>query len=201
LREVYRDANIARQCNFNSRSIMEERRMSAGTAVAGAGVSARSVSLGPGEGMPVWFLGNLVLIKATAQTTGGAYGLFESLIPPGASPPLHVHHREDEAFWVLEGELTIRCGETTTRAPAGSYAFLPRGVPHTFVVEGDAPARLLTLVSPGGAEAFFVEGGRAAERMTMPPAGPLDLATVQRVATRFGMEFLGPPLTAASTGA
>ena len=153
-----------------------------------------AVVVGPGEGTPVWFLGNLMMVKATAQSTNGAYGLLESLIRAGSSPPLHVHHREDEAFWVLEGELTVRCGAETYRAPAGSYVFLPRGVPHTFRVEGDAPARVLTLLTPGGGEAFFVEGGRPAERLTLPPTGAPDLARLERVARQFGSEFVGPPL-------
>jgi mannose-6-phosphate isomerase-like protein (cupin superfamily) len=151
--------------------------------------------LGPGEGQAVWFLGNLMVIKATAQTTNGAFGLVESIVPAGASPPLHVHHREDEAFWVLEGALTIVCGERTYHAPAGSYAFLPRGVPHTFRVEGDTPARMLTLLTPGGGEQFFVEGGRPAEATTLPAPAKPDLAQLAAVAGRFGSEFVGPPLT------
>jgi mannose-6-phosphate isomerase-like protein (cupin superfamily) len=142
----------------------------------------------------VWFLGNLMVVKATAETTNGAFGLVESIVPPGASPPLHVHHREDEVFWVLEGTLRIVCGDETYHAPAGSYAFLPRGVPHTFRVEGDTPARMLTLLTPGGGEQFFVEGGRPAERGTLPPASPPDLAALRQVAERFGSEFVGPPL-------
>src|SRR5215468_8983884 len=85
----------------------------------------------PGEGQAVWFLDNHMTIKATASSTGGAFGLVESLIAPGFSPPLHVHHREDESFWVLEGELSMRCGDRTFRACAGSFVFLPRDVPHT----------------------------------------------------------------------
>ena len=158
----------------------------------------RAVVVGPGEGTPVWFLGNLMVVKATAQSTNGAYGLLESWIPVGASPPLHVHHREDETFWVIEGALTIRCGAETYQAEAGSYVFLPRGVPHTFRVEGDTPARMLTLLTPGGGEAFFVEGGRPAERATLAPEGPPDLARLRRVAHKFGSEFVGPPLPPAA---
>ena len=161
----------------------------------------RAVVVGPGEGTPpVWFLGNLMVVKATAQSTNGEYGLLESWIPVGASPPLHVHHREDETFWVIEGALTIRCGAETYQARAGSYIFLPRGVPHTFRVDGDAPARMLTLLTPGGGEAFFVEGGRPAERATLAPEGPPDLASLQRVAHKFGSEFVGPPLPRTAAG-
>ncbi|HET7584932.1 MAG TPA: quercetin 2,3-dioxygenase [Gemmatimonadaceae bacterium] len=160
------------------------------------GTTARAVVLAPGEGRQIWFLGNLMVLKATASTTNGAYGLLESLVRAGASPPLHIHHREDETFWVLEGSLTVRCGGETFRAEAGSYVFLPRGVPHTFRVEGNTPARLLTLITPGGGEAVFVEGGRPAERAELPPPAAPDLAALERVAHRYGAEFVGPPLAA-----
>jgi len=118
----------------------------------------------------------------------------ESWVAPGFSPPLHVHHREDEAFWVLEGEVSLRCGDRTFRARAGSFAFLPRGVPHTFVVEGGAPARMLTLLTPGGAERLFVEGGRPAEHDGLPPAAPPDIEALKRVSARYGSDVVGPPM-------
>jgi mannose-6-phosphate isomerase-like protein (cupin superfamily) len=151
--------------------------------------------LGPGEGSAVWFLRNRMTIKATAETTGGAYGLLESYIAPGFSPPLHVHHNEDETFWVLEGTLTMRCGDRTYAAPAGSYVFLPRDVPHTFVVEGGSPARMLTLLTPGGGERVFVEGGRPAEADGLPPVEPLDIEKLRRAGQKYGTEIVGPPMT------
>jgi mannose-6-phosphate isomerase-like protein (cupin superfamily) len=150
--------------------------------------------LASGEGDAIWFLANRMTVKATAETTGGAYGLVESLIVPGFSPPLHVHHREDEAFYVLEGELTMRCGDRTFRAGAGAFVFLPRDVPHTFVVEGDKPARMLTLLSPGGGEGVFVDAGRPAEHGGLPPAAPPDIETLKRVSEQYGAEIVGPPM-------
>jgi mannose-6-phosphate isomerase-like protein (cupin superfamily) len=150
--------------------------------------------LGPGEGQAIWFLTNRMTMKATAETTGGAYGLLESCVVPGFSPPLHVHHREDEAFYVLEGELTMRCGDETFYATAGSFVFLPRDIPHTFVVEGDKPARLLTLLSPGGGEGVFVEGGRPAEADGLPPVRPPDIPALKRASEKFGGEIVGPPM-------
>ena len=87
------------------------------------------------DGETTWCLQNRMTIKATAKSTGGAYGLVESWIPAGASPPLHIHRREDEAFWVMEGTVTFRAGDDTITARPGSFVFLPRDVPHTFVVE------------------------------------------------------------------
>jgi mannose-6-phosphate isomerase-like protein (cupin superfamily) len=147
-----------------------------------------------GEGEASWFLTNHMTVKATAEMTGGAFGLVESWVAPGSSPPLHVHHREDEAFWVLDGELTFRCGDRTFSAGPGSFTFLPRDVPHTFVVEGDTPARLLTLLTPGGCERFFVDGGRPAEHEGLPPAAPPDIEKLRRVAAEYDSEFVGPPL-------
>jgi mannose-6-phosphate isomerase-like protein (cupin superfamily) len=160
----------------------------------------RAAFLGPGEGQASWFLRNRVTIKATAATTGGAFGLFESLLAPGFSPPLHVHHKDDESFWVLEGEVTMRCGDRTFRARAGSFVFLPRDVPHTFVVEGDAPARMLTLLTPGGGEAMFVEGGRPPEHDGLPPAAPPDIEALKRLSQRYEADIVGPPMKPAGAG-
>jgi mannose-6-phosphate isomerase-like protein (cupin superfamily) len=150
----------------------------------------------PGEGQAIWFLRNRMTIKATAETTGGAFGLVESLVAPGFSPPLHVHHREDEAFWILEGELSMRCGDRTFRAGPGSFVFLPRDVPHTFVVESETPARMLTLLTPGGGEGVFIEGGRRAGHDGLPPPTPPDIEALKRVRERFGAEIVGPPMAA-----
>jgi mannose-6-phosphate isomerase-like protein (cupin superfamily) len=151
-------------------------------------------SVAAGDGEAVWFLRNHMTIKATAETTGGGFGLVESWVAPGSSPPLHVHHREDESFWLLEGEVTFRCGDRTFTAGPGSFTFLPRDVPHTFVVEGDAQAHLLTLLTPGGAERFFAEGGRPAEHDGLPPAGPPDIEKLNRIVDEYGLEFVGPTL-------
>jgi mannose-6-phosphate isomerase-like protein (cupin superfamily) len=147
-----------------------------------------------GEGHSVWFTNNLMVLKATGQSEGGAYGLVEAVAPAGSGPPLHVHHREDEAFWILEGHLTVRCGEQTFAAGPGSYTFLPRDVPHTFVVEGDVPARVLSICSPGGLEQYFVAAGRPAEGDGLPPAAPVDVALLARVGEDFGLEIIGPPM-------
>jgi mannose-6-phosphate isomerase-like protein (cupin superfamily) len=152
--------------------------------------------LGPGEGRAIWFLRNRMSVKATAATTGGAFGLLESLIAPGFSPPLHVHHREDESFYILEGEVTMQCGEQRFLATAGAFVFLPRDVPHTFVVEGDRPARMLTLLTPGGGEGVFIEGGREPDAEGLPPAQPPDIEKLKRVSARFGAEIVGPPIAA-----
>jgi mannose-6-phosphate isomerase-like protein (cupin superfamily) len=147
-----------------------------------------------GGGDAVWFTDNRMTVKATAEATGGAFGLVEGVGRPGSSPALHVHSREDEGFWLLEGELTVRCGDRTFTALPGSFTFLPRGVPHTFVVEGDTPARLLSVCVPGGFEEFFVAAGRPAEADGLPPQGPPDVERLRQAAEEFGVAFVGPPL-------
>lgn len=156
---------------------------------------ASALTLGPGDGEAIWFLSNRITIKARAGATRGAYGLFEAELPAGFSPPLHVHHREDESFWILEGEFTVRCGDQTFRASAGAFVFAPRGVPHTFVVEGASPGRLLTLVTPGGAEEFFAAYGRPAEGDGFPPPAPFDIPRLKEIGGRFGIDIVGPPMT------
>jgi quercetin dioxygenase-like cupin family protein len=149
----------------------------------------------PGEGDAIWFLNSRMTVKATGRETGGGFGLTETVVPPGFSPPTHIHHREDESFYVLEGELTIRCGDETHSAPAGSFAFLPRDVPHSFVVEGDTPVRMLGLITPGGGEGFFIDLGRTPTHDGIPDPAPLDVAELRRVGDDYGDEVVGPPLT------
>jgi mannose-6-phosphate isomerase-like protein (cupin superfamily) len=147
-----------------------------------------------GDGETTWFQPNRMTVKATAETTGGAFGLLESWVRAGSSPPLHVHHREDESFWVLEGQVRFVCGDEEFTAGPGSFVFLPRGVPHTFRVEGEEDAHLLTLLTPGGGEGFFVEAGRTPEGPGLPPPGPPDVEKLKRVSATYGAEIVGPPL-------
>jgi len=147
------------------------------------------LTLSSGTGEAAWFMDCRMTIKATGQ-----FGLVEALAPPGNSPPLHIHHAEDEIFWILEGHVTYRCGDATFLTAPGSYVHLPRGVPHTFVVEGDSNARYLILYVPGGAERFFIEAGRPAEGDGLPPRGQMDVGLMGRISTKFQMEIIGPPM-------
>ena len=109
-----------------------------------------------------WFTTNRITIKARAADTGGAFGLIEAEAPAGASPPLHVHHREDESF---------------------------------FVLEGDAPARFLNVITPGGFEQFFADAGRPAEGPGLPPMAPPDIELLGRVSAEYDSPLIGPPLS------
>jgi mannose-6-phosphate isomerase-like protein (cupin superfamily) len=152
------------------------------------------LSSGAESGDPYWFTNNRMTILVRASQTGGAFGAVEGIGPAGSSPPLHVHTREDEVMVLLEGSMLIRIGEETVHAEPGSVTFLPRGVPHTFLVEGDAPARLISMAMPGGFEEFFAAAGRPAEDDGLPPNEPPDVAMLARVGADYGLQFVGPPL-------
>lgn len=140
----------------------------------------------------VWFLGTLMHLRATGEQTNGAFGLIEQVLPPGFTPPLHVHHKEDEGFYLLEGEATFVCGEERVKAMPGSFIYFPRDIPHWFRIEGNQPARLLQYNFPAGLEHFFVEAGEPA-RDQQPPSGPPDIGKMAAIAPRYGLEIFGPP--------
>jgi len=122
----------------------------------------QSVVLAPGEGraIPLGDAGTVTL-KAVGAETGGRLSAYEFATPPRtAGPPLHLHRGWDEAFYVLEGEMTFLVDGQTFAAPAGSFVFVPRGVLHTFWNEGAAPARQLTVFTPAGIEGYFEEATR-----------------------------------------
>lgn len=149
--------------------------------------------LAPGEGTPVWFLGTLMTLKATGETTRNAFGLIEQILPPGFAPPPHVHHGEDEAFYILEGQLSFSCGDRTWQAVPGTFVFLPRDIVHGFRVEGPQPARLLQLNTPAGIERYFAQAGEPAQQRALPPAGPPQVGKAIALAEAYGVEIMGPP--------
>jgi quercetin dioxygenase-like cupin family protein len=148
----------------------------------------------PGDGEHLWFFGGLTTIKADGSDTGDRVLVTEQLVPRGGGSPLHVHHNEDEWFYVLEGELTIWVGGQTIVAGAGAFAFGPRDVPHTFVVSSER-ARFLLVTEPAGFEGFIRALAEPATAPEIPPAptAPPDMAPVLAAAAEHGLEILGPP--------
>ncbi len=102
-----------------------------------------------------WFLSLPTWIRASGAETGGTLSLIEQLIPPGFASPWHVHHNEDESFYVIDGKVTVVVADRSVTLSAGDYAFGPRGIPHGFRIEGSKPARVLLMTS-GGTFAEFV---------------------------------------------
>jgi len=141
----------------------------------------------------VWFLGTLAIFKATAESTRGAFGLIDSVIPAGFQSPYHVHHAEDESFYVTEGEVTFICDGKKLQVGPGAFVFGPRDIPHGFRVEGTAPARMLFLTSPGGGfERFILEMGEPATSATLPPPSLPDMQKLMMLAAKYKIDILGP---------
>jgi quercetin dioxygenase-like cupin family protein len=141
-----------------------------------------------------WWQGSLMTIKARAEDTGGALGLVEGSFYEGFGPPLHVHSREDEALYVLEGQIRFRQGDDEFVAGPGAWVWGPRGVPHAFKVESES-ARALVLVTPGGFEGMFEEGGVAAAESAAPPDQAYDPEAAIAISKKFGFDVVGPQLT------
>lgn len=146
-----------------------------------------------GGGDALWFLGNLVTLKATGAQTRGRLTVVEFLNPPGFAPPLHRHQEEDEMFYVLSGTAEFRCAGEVLAAGPGDFVLLPVGVPHTFVVGGDEPLRTLQITTPAGFEHFAAAAGGPATERRLPPAAAPDPAALGHAAARHGIEILGPP--------
>jgi quercetin dioxygenase-like cupin family protein len=145
-----------------------------------------------GDGHALWVAGDRYIIRARGDDTGGAYALIEALVPPGGGPPPHVHTREDEAFYVLEGDLEFHADGRSFRAGPGAWVTLPRGSLHRFYNASDRPARLLILVTPAGFERFFEEVGVEADDPV--PFGPAEAEGLVAAAARYGVEIrVGPP--------
>jgi quercetin dioxygenase-like cupin family protein len=145
-----------------------------------------------GEGEARWWFAALAEIKASAADTDGQLTIVEVTEPPGAQAPLHVHHREDEGFWILEGEVTFQVGDVTIAARAGDFAWGPRDVPHRYTVGPDG-CRMLFLLTPAGFEDLVRDMSEPAAERTLPPAsdGAPDMERVARVAQAYGCELLG----------
>jgi quercetin dioxygenase-like cupin family protein len=150
--------------------------------------------LGNDEGEAFWLLGMLETIRIGREDTNGEYGLLEIVVPEGHGSPWHVHPDEDEWFYIVDGEFTVYVGDQHLSLPTGSFAFGPRGVPHTFIAETHA-ARALVGFKPMLFEGFLREVGEPAPERVLPPPpeGEPDIEHLLPIAKRNGFEILGPP--------
>jgi quercetin dioxygenase-like cupin family protein len=147
--------------------------------------------VGPGDGKALTNpIGGRMVVKVRDDYTGGAYSVHDNIIPPGAPGPRpHIHLNHEEAFYVLEGELTVRVGPQTITAPAGSFVVVPRGVVHQPSNPGTEPTRVLLIFSPAGMDRFFEEA--AEERMPLQ-AAPTDPGVLEKLTAftrKYGYEF------------
>jgi len=140
-------------------------------------------------------LGESLTLLATGKETNGAYAQLEGSVAPGGGPPLHIHHRADETFYLVEGSLEVRLGDSTLMAWPGDYVRVPRGTVHTFRNVGERAARMFVTLVPAGLENFFAEVFQPVVGSMSPPApSSADLiARATQAAPKYGLELLLPP--------
>lgn len=152
----------------------------------------RVYTLAEEEGEAIWFAGALMVLKAAGEQTEGRFALLDQRVPGDYTVPLHLHHTEDEAWYILEGEVTFYCGNDRFTVGTGGWIFLPKGIAHAFRA-GPSGARLLTFTSPSEFASFVRAAGEPAPTRTVPPPAPLDVERLSALAARYGIEILGPP--------
>lgn len=145
------------------------------------------VTVAADEGRARNVLGSIDIVKVTARQSGGLLGLIEWKEAKGGGPPLHVHSREDEAYYIVSGAVTFFIGDRSVPAPAGTFVFAPKGAAHSWRVDSDE-ATGLQLMLPGGFESFFLDTFPAADETTEA----IDLERVASAAAEFGVTILGP---------
>jgi quercetin dioxygenase-like cupin family protein len=154
----------------------------------------RPFLLRPGEGRAFWSLGGRFVTKVGGPTGEGRIALIETLATRAAEPPVHIHRREDESWYVIEGQLSFHVAGEVLVATSGSFVFAPRGIAHAFTVDIE-PTRLLIVTAPAGFERFMEEAGVPATGDEPPPGlqmpGP---ETLGPIAQRYGIEIVGPPI-------
>lgn len=140
----------------------------------------------PKEGRTLAVAGGRYTIKASGEDTGGAYALIEMFLPPQSGPMPHLHEREEESFYILEGSLLFQVGDETLTAGAGTFVKAPRGVSHAFKNMGATPARVLLLVTPAGLEKFFEEVGQPLGETPSPP----NPEKIKQIASKYDVTIL-----------
>jgi len=143
------------------------------------------------EGTKVWAMGVMVTVKVKAEDTGGAYSVFEDVIPPGGGLPSHTHTKEDETIFVIEGELRAWLGGKQYDLKTGDFVHMPRGVQHDFKNVSDKPTHLLLSYTPGGFEQWFLDVGTPVGDgdQESPPITPEDIKRAVVAAEKYGVKF------------
>src|SRR5436189_2341452 len=146
------------------------------------------------QGRTVAVVGDVYRFLATGEDTNGKYALWEAIVPPGGGPPPHTHSREEEGFYVLEGEIVLSVGDERLAVSAGMFANIPVGVQHAFKNETSKPARMLISVAPAGLEKMFFEVGvpMPAGATTAPAPTQEEIAKLLEIAPRYGVEMKPP---------
>lgn len=148
----------------------------------------------PGEGRTIGVVGDIYRFLATGEETDGKYAMLEALVPPGGGPPPHIHSREEESFFILEGEVTFQIGEERLVATTGTFANMPIGSLHCFKNESSQPAKMIISVAPAGLEQMFFEVGQPLEvgATSAPLPTKADIEKLLAAAPRYGVEIKVP---------
>lgn len=142
------------------------------------------------EGQAFWFLDTLMFVKATGEQTGGTLGMIEQVLPAGSETSYHIHHAEDEYWYVLEGEVTFLSEDRRIEATAGSFIFMPRDIPHGLRTKTNS--RLLVFSTPPGFVDFAIEMSEPATELSFPPVLPGDKAKRKALGAKYNIEIVGP---------
>jgi quercetin dioxygenase-like cupin family protein len=146
------------------------------------------------DGRTIAVVGDVYRFLATGDDTNGKYALWEAIVPPGGGPPPHVHSREEEGFYILEGEITFTIDGKPLIATAGMFANMPVGMPHSFKNESSRPAKMLISIAPAGLEKMFFEFGVPVPQgaTTAPPPSKEEIEKLIAVAPKYGIEIRLP---------
>ena len=160
-------------------------------------VAARTQPYVSDQPEALWYGDGLFEFHVPSEETGGQLSVFTSTVQQGFSPPRHIHTREDEIFLLVEGEVLFDLDGKRHLAGPGTSVYMPRGVPHTFLVHSPV-AKMLGVMTPGGFEELFRNLGTPADEPTLPSPGsrPLDIPAVMAEQTRLGTIVVGPPMSA-----
>ena len=148
----------------------------------------------PTEGRTIAVVGDVYRFLATGEDTNGKYAMWEAIVPPGGGPPPHVHSREEEGFYILEGEITLQVGGERIVAKAGMFVNMPVGTPHSFKNESGRTAKMLISVAPAGLEQMFFECGVPLDEgatAALPPSKD-EIEKLLAVAPKYGIEIKLP---------
>ncbi|MBO3461816.1 cupin domain-containing protein [Aetokthonos hydrillicola Thurmond2011] len=148
----------------------------------------------PGQGNSYWFGQDLYTFKAVGAQTGESYALCEVIVAPQGGTPLHRHSRENESFYVLEGDIEFQLDDRTLTATPGTFLYSPQGQLHQFTNTTSTPAKMLVWVTPAGFEKFIAEVGKAVYRQVTPAPtlSPTDLEKILATAPKYGIEIIPP---------
>jgi mannose-6-phosphate isomerase-like protein (cupin superfamily) len=145
------------------------------------------------QGNSYWVLGDLYSFKTTGKQTNGAFTVIDQVIQPQGGPPPHIHHREDEAFYILEGRFSFLKGNEQSILETGAFVYIPKGTVHTFKNLSEQHGRLLVIITPAGLEEFFYTIGTPSNGSATPPAfDPALMPKLLQLAKNYQMDILLP---------